>query len=341
MKYQKVMYNNKLYAVVDIHYKNTNLPMVLNWNDFKIFNKLDKTWKFNDSGVVSCYHMDNDLRKEIFAHEIVMALKTQNDTQMKHPIVHLNTIGLDNRRNNIMYDTREKTHKKNTRKKKRTIKLPTSSGINVNELPTYVWYLKENGSHGERFMVEINTTPKIKWKSTSSKKLSLRYKLEETKKYLRELKQSKPHLFENNCMNGEFTKKGKQLLKDFYKIIHKGGYTHIKPVVKEGITDKYLKENSVNIEKEEKKILKSFSQLDKKINSRRRRPITNLPKDSGILAKDLPKYSYFRPQYKNRGAYFVVENHPNQEKKIWQTTSSKKVSIQDKYNELMKYIEQL
>ena len=53
--------------------------------------------------------------------------------------------------------------------------------------------MKPNGSHGDRFMVEIGD---VKWKTTSSKKLSLKYKLEEAKLFLRQLKRESPELFE-------------------------------------------------------------------------------------------------------------------------------------------------
>jgi len=55
----------------------------------------------------------------------------------------------------------------------------------------------------------------------------------------------------------------------------------------------------------------------------------------------LPKYCYYRPSYKNFGDCFVVENHPLQDKKVWTTTTSKKVSIQNKYNMLIYYINSL
>ena len=86
----------------------------------------------------------------------------------------------------------------NYKKKKRTVKLPEGCNIEPNELPTYIWYLKENGSHGSRFSVEVGN---IKWKTTSSKKVSLRYKLEEAKKFLRELKKTNSDLFNKSSFN--------------------------------------------------------------------------------------------------------------------------------------------
>ena len=76
-------------------------------------------------------------------------------------------------------------------------------------------------------------------------------------------------------------------------------------------------------------------------SNKRRRLISNLPKNCEITINDLPKYSYYRPPYGNRGEYFVVENHPKQKKRLWQTTTSKKVSLMEKYEELMYYLDTL
>ena len=67
--------------------------------------------------------------------------------------------------------------------------------------------------------------------------------------------------------------------------------------------------------------------------------LTNLPENCDI--DTLPKYCYYRPPYNGRGSHFIVKNHPNQEKKTWQTTSSKKVNIKEKYKQLMDHIDDI
>ena len=133
------------------------------------------------------------------------------------------------------------------KKKKRTVKLPNDCDINPNDIPTYVWYLKENGNHGDRFVVEIRD--KIKWKTTSSKKVSLKYKLEQAKKFLRDLKKKDPSIFKNYCMNGEFTNEGKQLLNEFYDIIKLAGYKVNNKINLNNITNKYITPNLSNLHK--------------------------------------------------------------------------------------------
>jgi hypothetical protein len=334
LDYDKVRYKNKYYAVLSIKYRNIDLPVVIDWKDLDIVKKIKKKWKINQNGFVSCKHIYKNISKDIFFHELIMALK-QGDTNEKtldKSIIHLNKINLDNRRDNILYDIIDKERNKNLVKKKRTIILPKSSGINPNDIPTYVWYMKPNGSHGERFMVSIDD---IKWKTTSSKKLTLNYKLEEAKKFLRELKKEQPYLFEEYSMNGDLTKDGENLMNSFYSIVEKAGYNHIKRYIPEKNTNKLLKPGKQTIK--EKKILQDLIGGDNK----KRRTINNLPKECNIKKNDIPKYCYYRPPYRNRGDYFICENHPNQEAKIWQTTTSKKFTTDEKFDKLLDYIDSI
>jgi len=321
LMYDKIRYNNKDYAIIQLKYKNIPVPVVIDWNDLKFINKLDKKWRCNDVGQVSCNHTYDDTNKDILLHEIIMALKESKNTQNK-PIMHINRMNLDNRRENLIYDTSFKNTNKNTKKKKRTVELPHKSGIDPDEIPTYIWYVKPDNTHGDRFMVDIDN---VQWKTTSSNKVSLRYKLEEAKAFLRNLRDEKPELFDEYCMNGEYTKDGKELLNSFYDIIYKGKYDHIKEIDMENITDKYLEENLDELaDPYEKTLLQSrFKSEDKNIST------------------NLPKYCYYQPQIKNKGDYFVVENHPKQNEEMWKTSTSQNVPTQNKFIELIKYLQEL
>ncbi len=275
MLHKKIIHNNKPYAVFDIEYRNTHFPVILDYADFSIINNLNKTWKCNPNGFISCTHVTNNVTKETFLHDVVMALKIRDqvkdlniDTNAKgRSILHINRIGLDNRRENLLYDTTNKPTNKNIKKKKRIICLPKESGINPDEIPTYIWYLKPNDSHGDRFIVEIGD---VSWKTTSSSKVSLRYKLEEAKKFLRNLKEDSPHLFDKYSMNGEYTKDGKKLLHNFYNIIYKAEYTHIKKITTDNITDQYLKPEFGKLENKTEKFLLQTQNLVVVEDQRRR-----------------------------------------------------------------------
>jgi hypothetical protein len=334
MIYSKILYNQKYYAVIELIYKNTKYPLLLDWVDFKPLKRLNKRWKYGESNLVSCSHTSGKLTKDVFIHVLIMALKNQtNNTQRKkESIEHLNRIGLDNRRDNIIYDSLNKKYNKNIKKKKRTITFPEHSGIDPNELPTYVWYLKPDKTHGPRFMVKIKD---LHWKTTSSKKLSLRYKLEESKKYLRDLKDTHLELFDEYSMNGDFTKYGKQLLKEYYEIITKAGFDNIEYEIKDNSTNKLLQEK-INLVKIplEKQLLKD---LDITLNKNsRRRTINNLPPTFNMKSYELPIYSCYQPPNKKKGGYFIYNNPIKN--KTWYSTSSTKVTINEKYDQLIKHI---
>lgn len=254
--HKKVSYKGQYYAIMEVEHKDSIRPILLDYKDYKYIKDLNKNWKCNKNNFISCTHTYNDNTKEIFIHDIIMALKHKDDgtERENYPIIHINNNGFDNRRENLIYDNNDKDCNKNYKKKKRTIDMPKGSGITPEEIPTYIWYLKPNGSHGERFIVQIGD---IKWKTTSSKNKSLRYKLEEAKKYLRDMKKSNPDIFDEYCMNGEYTKKGKELLDGYYKIVTKNGYD-VDKYKMDGLTDKYLSPMTNKIKsKKERKLLES------------------------------------------------------------------------------------
>jgi hypothetical protein len=295
MEYKKVTFNGKNYCVFII---TNNVPVVVDWNDFKIIYNLNKPWtQTNDSYICndSCY-----------LHEIIMALKSSDSMedldkfQFHTNIKHLNNIGIDNRRDNLLLKSDEISYSDNNK-----------SDI----LPKYVSYVKPHGSHGERFVVTIGD---LVWKTTSSKKASYRYKLEEAKKYLRELKHKKPELFYEDS--------------DVYKIIKKAGYEY-----QLNDCDNNLEQIDDDLSSFEKKLLKTSKLLDVK---RKKILFSKLPKSSGIKQSDIPEYCYYREATVTRGDHFIIEGHPELSKK-WQTTTSKLISTQDKYSHMIAKIQEL
>jgi hypothetical protein len=66
-------------------------------------------------------------------------------------------------------------------------------GIRPEEIPKHIWYVQANGYHRDRFAIEFKTEG-ILWKSTSSKDVSLKEKLESAKKHLEILYAEYPQL---------------------------------------------------------------------------------------------------------------------------------------------------
>lgn len=227
MNAETITYKGETYAVFEVGFKEYKLPVVMNNKDFKMIQKIGKKWKCNKNGSIYCSHVYKKIPKDVYLHDVVMNIKNDknHDKILTRPIIHINNISLDNRRENLVYDIADKEFNKNIRKKKRTVELPMDSGIIPDEIPTYVWYMKPNGSHGERFMVSIGD---IVWKTTSSTQHSLKYKLEQAKGFLRKLKTERPDLFENYSMNGDMTKEGKNQYNKYFDIIRRAGYHNIK-----------------------------------------------------------------------------------------------------------------
>ena len=333
---KKVQIDDKKYVTISFNFKGNKVPVILDEKFYEKVKSLNKSWKINDSGFVVSTHMIDDQEIEISLHEVVMALHNKENGLKKknNNILHLNKLGVDNRKENLIYDTLDKETGKNLKKKKRIIEFPKESGINADDIPSFMWYLKPNDSHDERFIIEIGD---IKWKTTSSSKLSLRYKLEEGKKFLRELKEAKPEIFEETSMNGEFNLEGKKLLKSFFTIAKESGFKNIRKLTTDNLTDYYLKENLKGLTAFEKEILKTSTFYGLK---RSKELYNRLPKDSGIKFSDLPKHCFYVPENEKRGDYFKIEGHPSMDY-IWKTSHSKKLTTKDKYNELMDYYDTL
>jgi len=331
--YKKV---NDEYATVSADYGRQKVPILVDYAYAEKIKKLGKSWKINDNGFVVASHNIDGQDMEVNLHEVVMALynKENNLPNQRKNIIHINKLGIDNRKENLLYDTLDKETKKNLKKKKRIIEFTKESKIKADEIPSFMWYLKPNDCHDERFIIEIGN---IKWKTTSSSKLSLKYKLEEGKKYLRELKEAEPHIFEENSMNGEFNLEGKNLLKSFFNISKEAGFKNLRKLTTDKLTDYYLKENLKGLNQFEKELLKSSSFYGQK---RSKQLYNNMPKESGLKISDLPKNCFYVPENDKRGDYFKIEGHPKLDK-TWKTSSSKKIAIQDKFNELNDFYDNL
>jgi hypothetical protein len=68
---------------------------------------------------------------------------------------------------------------------------------------------------------------------------------------------------------------------------------------------------------------------------------SNLPEDCKIKAEDIPKYCYYVKATTSKGdAFCCTKLHPKhkESKKDWTTTKSKKVSIEEKYKQLIEYL---
>jgi hypothetical protein len=280
-------YGGGRYTVVIITHLGNEIPILLDRPIYKIIKKLGYSWYINDKNhvytVKTITYRGKTHDEYIYIHDLAMRLgragisqkevtgnaKTieymryaLNPSKSEYPIIHLNRVHFDNRYSNLQYDIPNKsTYVKNTKKKRRTINLKRH-GISVQELPTYVWYLKPDKSHGGRFCIEI--PEEISWRSTSSKKLSLRYKLEETKKYLRHLGRNRSDIFNYFSMNGDLNLEGKTLLKEYNKMIRHAGYEI--PVSEVSNTERFIRKDVQDLSAEEIYVLYRFDPIEGSVN---------------------------------------------------------------------------
>lgn len=234
--FKHVQCGGKIYGIMEVQFKKNKIPVIVDVSDEQVIKQIGENWSCCSNGTIVHSYFHDGKQNYIKLHDVIMTNKN-GGVNNKNVIIHINKVGLDNRRENLMYDDSNKNVTKNVRKKQRTLILPEKSGIKPDELPTYVWYIKPEGTHGERFLVNIGN---VFWKSSSSKKLPLRYKLEETKTFLRNLKKNNPTLFKKFSMNGDFNGMGEKLLETFYKIVYSAGFNNIKKIKIPNETEKYL-----------------------------------------------------------------------------------------------------
>lgn len=135
--------------------------------------------------MVDCSGTPTPKKRELYLHNFLMKPRPHESVQ------HISKNGLDNRRANLKCVDAGTLN--NQTKKKRNVELPPLCGLKPDEIPKHIWYVQANGYHRDRFAIEFKTEG-ILWKSTSSKEVSLKEKLDQAKARLEDLYQIYPHL---------------------------------------------------------------------------------------------------------------------------------------------------
>ena len=125
-------------------------------------------------------------KRELYLHSFLMK------PGMGETVQHISKNGMDNRRQNLRL-VEDSAAAAGHAKKKRSVELPALCGIRPEEIPKHIWYVQANGYHRDRFAIEFKTEG-ILWKSTSSKDISLKEKLDQAMTKLAELYKVYPHL---------------------------------------------------------------------------------------------------------------------------------------------------
>lgn len=192
--YTHVEYHGKEYTIMKIQFNNGFIKTIIDKEDF--IKVKDYSWHYIANSYISHGLQIDGKKKELYLHSMVMGRIAFPGKGSKESIDHINRNGLDNRKENLRLVT-QSAQNINQKQKERRIELPADSGVTVDEIPKHVWYIKSNGSHGERFGIDLKTE-NVKWKSTSAKNVSLQDKLKAAKEHLQIYYQQFPYLNPNN-----------------------------------------------------------------------------------------------------------------------------------------------
>jgi hypothetical protein len=210
--YTNVEYNGKKYTVGKVINNDTFVHFVIDEDDYPKIK--DYSWHSKANAYIGHTIPVDNTRRELYLHNMIMNRLGFPGKGSKETVDHINRIGFDNRKENLRIITQSEQNL-NQSKRSRRVELPEDSGLTSDDIPKHIWYVKANGNHGDRFAIEFKTE-NITWKTTSSKNISLKEKLQSAKDKLQELYQKYPYL---NPNNEETSNKIKSLTDSYLEIL--------------------------------------------------------------------------------------------------------------------------
>jgi hypothetical protein len=344
INFRDVEYNKIKYTVIKSNTKtNKNLFVIDIENKDKV---QSRNWHKNmATGYIGSTVYENNIKKELYLHNfiqnnLILGIKGQVQT-----IDHINRIPTDNRKENLRLLS-QSAQNMNQSKRTRHIDLPKDCNIIVENIPKNVYFHKEDLRFGSYFEIDIKNMPdgsRFRKKSSKSKNISLKCKLEEIKKYLNELGKKYPTLIDERNINTEYGDKAIELIKSYNEIIKLSGFKfweeNIVPIPEQ---KKYTENDTKILSKKEKLIIKNVS-IDNTNN--KKKIISTLPINCQIKKEMIPKYCYYKSSDQKRGDCFIIDNHPLlkkvENKGIWSTTTLRNISTDEKFFYLIQKLNQL
>ena len=210
--YKDLEYKDSYYTVMSILKNGEEYYSIIDEDDSEKVKKY--SWHISSDKYISTAIIIDNKIKELYLHNLILNKLTFNGKGQSETVDHINRNPLDNRKKNLRILSQSEQNL-NQKTKTRKIQFPENYPINSVDIPKHIWYMKENGSHGERFVIEFKTE-NILWKGTASKKINVKTKLNEAKEKLQELYLSFPHL---NPDNQDIKTKIEELQKEYEEII--------------------------------------------------------------------------------------------------------------------------
>ncbi len=227
--YNLIEYNKKKYYVIDVHidYNKCAKPLVINENCLYIVQYINNLYDniYYNSKFQFYYIITKKNIKISFCKLFIKKYCKDNNIEYNTKIGHINKINGDLRIENIDFNNEYNNYYKTSIKVINNYEIIKKKEVDKKDviIPKYVYFDKSNN----RFIIRIST--EIKLYSTSSKKYSIYYKLEECKKYLRDLKEENEELFDKYNIENIFSSSSldRKLYKSFVKIINKSNYKFV------------------------------------------------------------------------------------------------------------------
>lgn len=183
-----------------------SLDKVLNYNGTRL------CWYLNLNGYIASSLKLGEEKKCIYLHQYIMDVHSEDNTDMKKTVDHINRDKLDNRTENLRFANMSEQNSNRNKQKRQKNACELPEGIQQKDLPIYVCYHKrcydtENNSWREFFTID-KRHPKLdkSWESSKSNNVTIKEKLDQTKLKLKHL-------------NGEITdQEYKKIVEPEYKL---------------------------------------------------------------------------------------------------------------------------
>jgi hypothetical protein len=175
--------DNKDYVILFFPKGTSYFHVVIDNSD--LLKVLQYKWFYKNGYVGTDYYdepnkpKNNQKRKSLYLHNLI------NNTYLS--INHINGCKMDNRNANLINGSSDQIVLQD---KIKNTNLPDNAGIKPDDIPRYISFNKETGGRGNYFMVEIKELDIYK-KTSQSKQVSLKLKLDEAIKI-------KDQIFQNN-----------------------------------------------------------------------------------------------------------------------------------------------
>lgn len=213
--YSECEYEGKEYGVGFINTEAGYYPVVFDKEDTEKVTA--QHWHITAGRYASTSVVIVDKKKELAMHNLVLDRFEFNGRGATETVDHISRNSFDNRKANLRIVTASEQTMNHGKISRKRVVLPDDCDIDPDSIPTHIWYVKPNGLHGDRFAIEFKTEGLV-WRSTSSKKVSLKEKFEEAKLKLLELYCIYPHL--DPYEPSKVTQRN-YLLKSFNEIVEK------------------------------------------------------------------------------------------------------------------------